>query len=872
MGVVSSLGIGTTLAISAGVSQRSFRFDRTDKLDEAERPSTPSPGKRPLTAQLAAVPAPPAKPNTLQLRSAVRASDPSNDAKYQQAIFGPDFGVALPSPDAAVQTKGAIATDGVRAHQLAAAGTRGAGGKLPHLDTIQRSFGRFDVSGVRAYTDGDAAAANQALGSSGYAFGESVAFSGHPDLHTAAHEAAHVVQQRAGVSLKGGVGSVGDRYERHADTVADLVVAGKSAEGELARMAPRSSGIGAPAVQRKGGGDAPEVHRPTLAREYKAAYDKLPLGTAFEVAVTFSKEKRHAAKSGGGGLKLIDAKRSTELNLRKGKITKKLKIALASGALTLAEIHGVKIEVGGKFAEFSAEKDSAKMDLFPVELKVKGDISDWLRRKLPRLAPKGLKVEVAFKVGAKINGRAIKDLQALMELKKEIDAARKASKQAQASLRATKQVMDQRRALVAANKAEATADLLREMRKLGRNPPKNNKHLMKWCKKIVRGKPSAKEAIAARRYMTRHRAIAELARKARKQRKQLTKLAGDLAKAMAKEQKALRQIAKIRNGMKAPWAKKLATRILKRGTKRLAKFLTGIGALMDIVEVARVVYVLKNGGGFSLEGDAGWGTPNDGKREKAGAKRKAKRGSKRKKAPKRKPRASTSKAGANGRTTKPRNGTKRTETKSPTKPSAEQTFAPAPEYLYEWLPVEARQQFLQWRDGKLRFEPSRVVGQRVKRGGLDFECKAVADLVDVPMREGLRQLSVRLTFEIYAIPSRRPKRYPYEVGTITQQINSILDTKVGGFMQMEADQPGKLIFDLDNGTAFNKHYQLGHAKVLVDAVLVANPKRLVVEVTVESVGKQWTVANVLPRRGRVRVSAVKRRRLEAGKRYRLLLR
>ena len=61
------------------------------------------------------------------------------------------------------------------------------------------------------------------------------------------------MQQRAGVSLKGGVGQVGDRYEQHADQVADLVVQGKSAAGLLDQMAGGvRQGQGAEAaVQRK---------------------------------------------------------------------------------------------------------------------------------------------------------------------------------------------------------------------------------------------------------------------------------------------------------------------------------------------------------------------------------------------------------------------------------------------------------------------------------------------------------------------------------------------------------------------------------------------------------------------------------------------
>ena len=136
-------------------------------------------------------------------------------------------------------------------HQTAAQGVSGSGGTLPHLAAIQASFGKHDVSGVSAHTNGAAAAANHAMGAEGYASGDAVAFaSGSPSLHTAAHEAAHVVQQRGGVQLKGGVGQAGDSYERHADAVADLVVQGKSAEGLLGQMAPASGGGGG-AVQAK---------------------------------------------------------------------------------------------------------------------------------------------------------------------------------------------------------------------------------------------------------------------------------------------------------------------------------------------------------------------------------------------------------------------------------------------------------------------------------------------------------------------------------------------------------------------------------------------------------------------------------------------
>jgi hypothetical protein len=135
--------------------------------------------------------------------------------------------------------------------ETAERGFAGGGGKLPHLDSIQESFGSHDISGIKASVGGPAKAASEAIGAEAYASGDKVAFKGSPDLHTAAHEAAHVVQQRGGVSLKGSVGKAGDRYEQHADAVADAVVAGKSAEALLDPFAGGTPGLQQKAVQRK---------------------------------------------------------------------------------------------------------------------------------------------------------------------------------------------------------------------------------------------------------------------------------------------------------------------------------------------------------------------------------------------------------------------------------------------------------------------------------------------------------------------------------------------------------------------------------------------------------------------------------------------
>ncbi|MFM7202604.1 MAG: DUF4157 domain-containing protein [Myxococcota bacterium] len=127
-----------------------------------------------------------------------------------------------------------------RIQEAAAHGLSGSAGQLPHLDQIQQAFGSHDISGIKAHTDGPAAEANQAMGADAYATGDRVVMS-DTSLHTAAHEAAHIVQQRAGLSLPGGVGTAGDEHEQHADAVADAVVQGKSAESLLDKYGKGSS-------------------------------------------------------------------------------------------------------------------------------------------------------------------------------------------------------------------------------------------------------------------------------------------------------------------------------------------------------------------------------------------------------------------------------------------------------------------------------------------------------------------------------------------------------------------------------------------------------------------------------------------------------
>jgi hypothetical protein len=151
-----------------------------------------------------------------------------------------------------VQADGGNVSAAEGVHTAAARGVQGSGGTLPHAAQIQHSFGSHDVSNVQAHVGGAAQTAAASIGAEAYATGSDVAFASEPSLHTAAHEAAHVVQQRGGsVQLKDGVGQAGDSYEQHADAVADLVVQGKSAESLLNTYADSQEGSASGDVQQK---------------------------------------------------------------------------------------------------------------------------------------------------------------------------------------------------------------------------------------------------------------------------------------------------------------------------------------------------------------------------------------------------------------------------------------------------------------------------------------------------------------------------------------------------------------------------------------------------------------------------------------------
>jgi hypothetical protein len=268
------------------MSQREYRHDHVVSPSSTDPGTGVSPGKVTLTSRLqrrATSAPPPAGEHAAAApdRHALRAQqdqmlaqtmgffdEPLRDVQRAQVQLSTDIHTGL---------------DDTQVQAAAAHGTAGPGGSLPHLDAIQRSFGAHDVSGVIAHVGGAASDASAALGAHAYATGDHVAFAEAPSLALAAHEAAHVVQQRAGVQLSAACGQAGDEYEQHADAVAARVVAGESAADLLGSIG--GAGVQRAAIQRRDRRDptdAPghkgppvDVRGPTLVENVRARIQEI---------------------------------------------------------------------------------------------------------------------------------------------------------------------------------------------------------------------------------------------------------------------------------------------------------------------------------------------------------------------------------------------------------------------------------------------------------------------------------------------------------------------------------------------------------------------------------------------------------------------
>ena len=306
----------------------------------------------------------------------------------------------------------------------AARGIAGSATALPHGDVIQRAFGPdHDLSGVQAHIGGPAADASEAIGASAYATGNHVAFATAPDLHTAAHEAAHIVQQRAGVQLYGGVGQAGDPYEQHADAVAARVVAGHSAADLLA--AGPTGGSATSAVQRTpvGGGpvtspddaDAPPADalegpvtspdqvidgapatgntsagtKDKVSGQVGAPHRSYELVYAFrrgDAALTFKLKAKLGESAGAKGsgstgrlsadLKALESKMTYDLSRRAAAFS----TTLVQSEFSLELWEGIKL--GIKFAGPSAELGTGRVTVAKIAVVGKGDVTSWVQSML----------------------------------------------------------------------------------------------------------------------------------------------------------------------------------------------------------------------------------------------------------------------------------------------------------------------------------------------------------------------------------------------------------------------------------------------------------------------------------------------------------
>ena len=192
---------------------------------------------------------------------------------------------------------------------IAARGMAGPATDFPYKAAIESSFGRA-IPG-QAHLDSNAAGACEALGAHGYASDGAAAFASNaPSLHTAAHEAAHLVQQTSGVRLKG-EGSATDELEEHADDAASLVrwlvAGGKTLPADLADLLashPRECDTILPAAHQwlgnvvvvqaldllaasaQGRGELPMAGTPTTAEPMEAAQETLDSGGSTGDATT----------------------------------------------------------------------------------------------------------------------------------------------------------------------------------------------------------------------------------------------------------------------------------------------------------------------------------------------------------------------------------------------------------------------------------------------------------------------------------------------------------------------------------------------------------------------------------------------------------
>jgi len=189
--------------MGGGFERKPGKGSLVDAAYSKAGPASTTPGKRTLTEQLSPAPGPRPGPHPIDLLR----HGPDGPPTAVQHKVDPGYGDIVTAAAAPVQRAAGASTghDDGAVQELAAQGVAGGDEPMPHGGTIQQAFGRHDISGVQAHVGGAAETASRGIGARAYATGNHVAFATAPSLHTAAHEAAHTVQQRGGVQLAGGI-------------------------------------------------------------------------------------------------------------------------------------------------------------------------------------------------------------------------------------------------------------------------------------------------------------------------------------------------------------------------------------------------------------------------------------------------------------------------------------------------------------------------------------------------------------------------------------------------------------------------------------------------------------------------------------------
>jgi hypothetical protein len=292
--------------------EREGRYRESGGADTQGADTELAPGKRTVTQALETPRrASAAVPHLVQRRLRKAPSfEPGVDLDAPPIADG--LAAAFLAPPSPVQAR-AVAAGVAEPEQVHAAAERGAATpstSLPYRPELEASLGQ-DLSGVQAHVGGAAESAAGDMGAEAFATGDHVVLPANPSMHTVAHEVAHVLQQRDGVQLKGGVGEEGDSYEQHADAVADRVVRGAAVGSHSGSSDAPARGAGIVQMRPAGTADdtAEDAHYEPSWDEIVAAsqgdsdamdaldiawIDGLPGDLASQIDRSFHVSKEHA--------------------------------------------------------------------------------------------------------------------------------------------------------------------------------------------------------------------------------------------------------------------------------------------------------------------------------------------------------------------------------------------------------------------------------------------------------------------------------------------------------------------------------------------------------------------------------------------------